>query len=395
MDALEGNVSKLANSLDALLQSGQDGPLGDGVAMASPTAGGLERSEVVGEPADGRTEAVGLWQTPPPSNPSGALADRCIVDPFHDAMLPGTPEIVIDGLPRREVLLDLADVFFTKIHDWCPLFDQTTFKASMFSKGREILLHGLVVVSVRFADETIAEMDRERQVKHSRDQVLLRSMDRCDLISTQALALLAVDALGRGTGPHCWNAMCMLVTAARHLGIATNPLLVTAESSTPLVRNDDEEPGGQGNTAIEVDERQRLFWVICSLDRFSSVAHGQPGGIDTRSIRMPYPSCSAGAGITTLKWFDGNTQWNATAAKDSPSVWHHYIDLLAFSDRCNQLLIQPVNLFLPAHSQDWQSRFRSLDADLASWVSSLPQRYREQPQTFDTMATLLFANIQL
>ena len=399
MDALESNVGRLASSLDDLMQQRQNSA-GEEVGNHQPTpVSTLEARDMSGT-FDGEARSIGLWQTPPPQpqqqHPMSQLPDGSGPGYAHQQALSSGLERIPVGLPSREAFLQMANAFFQMIHPWCPLFlGPTVFVDRLFQPSRELLLHGIVVASIRFWDG-VSDAEREAYLKHSREQILLQSIDQCTLVSTQALALLAVDALGRGTGPHCWNAMCMLVTAARHLGIAINPLLSNSESNTPLVRNDDEENESESSSAAEAEEKARLFWVICSLDRFSSVAHGQPGGIDTKTIRMPYPSLGSNeVSGAALQWFNGTSQWRATTAKDTVNVWHQYIDILAFADRCNQLLIQPVNLFLPAHSQDWQNKFRALDADLSCWFASLPQGIHHQRQSFDVMSTLLIANFHL
>lgn len=393
MDALEDNVSQLVQSVNDLVQH-ERSPRRD-MARSQPTPA-ADVVDVQGVDRLDRARSPGLWQTPPPTAPQGMN----LGDPSRSC--DGGPSLCIssemlpDGMPSRESLSTVVDLFFLNIHPWCPLFpSQPAFESGMFSAERTLILHGVIVAAARFWTG-VSEMQRDTYVQHSRDQILLQSVNRCCLVSTQALALLAVDALGRGTGPHCWNAMSMLVTAARHLGIASNPLLNATESNTPLVRNDDEDNNEEDLLAAQAEEKQRLFWVICSLDRLSSVAHGQPGGIDTKTIRMPYISIEQHPHSNgPVEWFTGRDQWNTTKAKSTGDVWFQYTDLMAFADRCNQLLIQPVNLFIPAQAQDWQAKFRSLDADLSSWFDSLPSMLHEQLLCAEIMPTLLFANVQL
>ncbi|KIW14899.1 hypothetical protein PV08_07684 [Exophiala spinifera] len=300
------------------------------------------------------------------------------------------------GLPPTAVLHELVELFFELVHPWAPLFCKPNFTAGMFAPDRQVLLHGIVVVSFRFwRNPAPSAQEKDNFVKTSREQVLLKSVDTCSLVSTQALALLALDAIGQGPGPRTLNLMSMLITAAHQLGLAKTRSPTTPETNTPLVRN--EEPlDGADFSNISKEEKRRLFWIIYSLDRFSSVAHGQSGGIDTKAIKLPYPLNDGEWNQTvTPEWFQAGQQTKPSHAYCSASLWHHNIDLLASLDRSNQLLIQPVDLSLPAHCQEWQSVFRRLDITMTTWFENLPKDVRERPATFDPMWVMLHATFQL
>ncbi|OAG38433.1 hypothetical protein AYO21_07416 [Fonsecaea monophora] len=300
------------------------------------------------------------------------------------------------GLPTTDILEDLVELFFELVHPWMPMFYKPSFTASMFAPERQVLLHAVVAVTFRFWRKPLpSSKERDDFVDISREQVLLKTIDACTLVSTQALALLALDSLGQGPGPRTWNVMSMLVAAARHLGLAKSPSPTTPETNTPLVRNEDDDDGaGVSNVALE--EKRRLFWIIYSLDRFSSASHGQPGGIDAKNIRLPYPGNDQDwAQSATTEWFQADTQPNFSHTRCSASLWHHSIDLLALMDRTNQLLVKPLDLNLPAHCQEWQSIFRRLDLTISTWFANLPREVRERPPTFDPMWIMLHATFQL
>ncbi len=299
------------------------------------------------------------------------------------------------GLPPKDILQELIDLFFDLIYPWAPLFNKLSFIANINSPGRQILLHGVVVTAFRFwTKENPAVEVREAYTKSSREQILLKTIDTCSLISTQALALLAVDAIGQGPGPRTWNMMAMLNTAAKQLSLARSPSLTNSEANTPLVRNEDPDDDVD-TSSIEAEEKRRLFWVIYSLDRFSSVSHGQPGAIDTKTIRLTYPADDQEWGQPVAsEWFQAIPTVKRTHSHPT-NLWHHYIDLLALMDRTNQLLIQPVNLSLPAHCQEWQSSFRRLDITLTTWFENLPREVREPPRSFDPMWIMIHATFHL
>jgi hypothetical protein len=341
------------------------------------------------------------WTQPPQlaaMTPFTALAP--IIDRIPPSMSMPPLQNAASGLPSATVMQELVDLFFDLVHPWIPMFCKLNFTTNMFVPDHEVLLHALVAVTFRFWTKPVpTPKEREELVKASREQVLLKTINVCSLVSTQALALMALDSLGEGPGPRTWNAMSMLVTASKHLGLSRSPLSpTTPETTTPLVRNEDDDDGA-GVSHIAMEEKRRLFWVIYSLDRFSSASHGQPGGVDARNIRLPYPAGEQDWGQYVMpEWF----QLTATQptkllnhAQCPSSLWHHNIDALAMMDRANQLLIKPLDLSLPAHCQEWQSMFRRLDITMSTWFENLPHEVRERPAVFNPMWVMLHATFQL
>ncbi|KAL6910051.1 hypothetical protein GGI43DRAFT_426869 [Trichoderma evansii] len=273
-----------------------------------------------------------------------------------------------NGLPSPEILQELVELFFELIYPWAPLFFKPSFVANMYAPERRVLLHGVVIIAFRFWRK--AEPSPET---------------RDTYVKASPLTLLAVDSIGQDQGPRTWNVMSMLVTAAKHLNLSKNPSPASIETNTPLVRNEDPDEGLNAS-AVETEERRCLFWVIYSIDRLSSVSHGQPGGTDTKSIRLPYPVDDEEWGqAVPPEWFQATGPVKQNHGSRRMNLWHHYIDLLALLDRSNQLLIQPVNYSLPAHSQEWQSSFRRLDINLATWFENLSNEVREPPANFNPM----------
>lgn len=338
-----------------------------------------------------------LWQPAqqPPESVSFASATPMMDQLPAPVGMPAMSSIDGTGLPSEEDLRELVELFFDLVHPWVPLFYKPDFIAGLFSPGRLILLHGVVVVAFRFWRKPTPPIEiREAYVKTSREQVLLKAIDACALVPTQALALLALDAVGQGPGPRTWNIMAMLITSVQQLGLAKAPSQVSAETDVSLVRNEDPDDGFALSN-VEAEEKRRLFWVVYALDRYSSVSHGQSGGIDTKSIKLPYPSSEGDWGqAVTPDWFQAGSPVRARV-RYPVNPWHYYIDMLALMDRSNRLLIQPVNLSLPAYCQEWQSGFRRLDIALSTWFENLPAEVREPPSSLDPMWIMVHATFLL
>lgn len=337
-----------------------------------------------------------LWETSGPLSEAAPITSPLEVEQLRPFLNVPSPASIDSRLPAQDILQDLVELFFELIYPSAPLFCKPSFIANLLSPGRQTLLHGLVVVAFRFWRKPEPPVEtRENYVKVSREQILLSTIDSCSLLSTQALALLAMDAVGQGPGPRTWNIMAMLITASKQMGLAKGFSPTVTETSTPLVRNEDLDDNMDLST-IEAEERSRLFWTIYSLDRFFSVSHGQSCSIDTKSIKLPYPANDEDWGQPVApEWFQGIATAKSSASRPITNMWHHNIDLLALLDRSNQLLIQPVNFSLPAHCQEWQSGFRRLDIAMSTWFEELPSDVREPPATFDPMWITIHATFHL
>ncbi|KAJ5611885.1 hypothetical protein N7528_008990 [Penicillium herquei] len=128
------------------------------------------------------------------------------------------------------------------------------------------------------------------------------------------------------------------------------------------------------------------------LDRLSSVSHGQYGGVQTKNVRVLHPSSEGNwSPPNSSERFQYVPPIKLTHANCPNRLWHYHIDLLAFMDRSNQLLIQPVNLSIPANCQEWKNTFRKLDMMLSTWHKNLPLEDKEPQTKFDPMWVMVFA----
>lgn len=340
------------------------------------------------EYGNGTQPAMGASPITGSASPGDALA------PCFSAS--AAPKTLDPTLPPEPIMHELVDLFFEHISPWVPLFHKPTFKANMFSENRRILLHGVVVLAFRFWARPEPPLEsRESYVKTSRERLLLETIDTTSLISTQAVAMLAVDALGQGPGPRSWNIMAVLVTSAQQLRLARSDCSAETAKQSPLVDNSDPE-NDIALSAIEAEEKRRLFWTIYSLDRFSSIPHAQPAAIDSRTIKLRYPAAEDSWGQNTCpEWFQRASPIKPSLAHWPVNTWHYYIDILTLLDQSNELLVQPVNLSLPAHCQEWQSNFRRMDIALATWFENLPAEMRECPRAFDPIWALVHATFYL
>lgn len=294
--------------------------------------------------------------------------------------------------PTPDMLLELTELFFEYIHPWAPLFHKPTFMAKLLSTDREILLHGIVVVALRYYKQSaISGEMRDTYLKSSRERIHLHCVDNCSITSTQALALLAIDALADGPGTRIWMLMAMLAAAVQQLGLAKEAPAQHTENTQPMVGNEVPDSGAEASS-IAAEEKRRLFWLIFSLDRFASVALGQAGGISTKLIRLRFPSADDNWHQSLMaEWYQPAVPIRSSL---TGNAWVHYIEILTLLDRSNRLLIHPFDLTLPAHCQEWQSNFRMLNLTLTTWLETAPEPIR-RPTEFDPMWTTIRATYEL
>ncbi|ETS81553.1 hypothetical protein PFICI_06555 [Pestalotiopsis fici W106-1] len=374
----------------------RDGGDGDTFQPApSESAAGLPGNDVqIWEPAQ-QIPAMDSFETCPPLMPLDQFQASATVSSHPSSSLGATMQSHGSrSLPPDGILTELSELFFEFIYPWAPIFFRPTFSANLFAPGRRLLLHGLVVACFRFWKKSEPSTKvREAYVSNSREQILLKAINAHSLVSAQALTLLAIDAVGQGPCPRTCNIMAMLLSTTQQLRLAKRSLPASGGSNTALVRNEDSDDD-LCSSSIEEEEKCRLFWTIYSLDRFSSMLHGQSGGLDTKSIRLPYPVGDEEWGqVIAPEWFVTGSK--PTHRDCTARLRHHQIDLLALLDRSNRLLTHPVNLGLPAPCQEWQSNFRCLDITLSTWFEKLPQNVRELPDRFDWSWIMLHATFHL
>lgn len=279
-------------------------------------------------------------------------------------------------LPSAEVLIDLVGLFFEHVYPWAPLFEKLSFMANLWQEDREILLHGIVVCSVRFWEKTTpSPAVMQEHLQASRDRLALCCLETTSLITTQALTLLAIDALAQGPGTKIWMVRSMLNVALQQLGLSKEHTSATPEASSPMVGNDDLESTPETSHIVS-EERRRLFWTAFSIDHFASVALGQPSAIPARTIKLRYPSPEGQWYQPSLAdWFE-----MGTPLRGSPHAWHNYINIITLLDRSNRLLVHPCDLSHPAKRQEWQSHFRMMAVTLNTWLETCAEECRNPNQ---------------
>ena len=106
----------------------------------------------------------------------------------------------LSALPTQSLLDTIVDTYFSKIHPWVPLLHEGRFRARLEDQHERVrygvVLHALVAITmkhVRFDEHGIGKSEAMRQVRRSRNVVMLAGMDTLSVENLQALVLVAFD----------------------------------------------------------------------------------------------------------------------------------------------------------------------------------------------------------
>lgn len=103
------------------------------------------------------------------------------------------------GLPPRDLVDSLVEIYFERIHPWIPMLHVRKFRQRLLDPaGRSdmsTVLHAIVSLCVRFSDDPRlgAPRMKEELAKKSREAVILRSMESFSVKNLQALIICAFD----------------------------------------------------------------------------------------------------------------------------------------------------------------------------------------------------------
>ncbi|ANB12071.1 hypothetical protein AWJ20_306 [Sugiyamaella lignohabitans] len=319
-------------------------------------------------------------------------------------------DIKVTLLPPKALLRELVDLFFQRIHPCYPflhpvkasgalhdiisqnLTDSPNPHSTPLSDKRKeypLVLYSIVVVTLRFVPQfKLNDRDKERYYRSCKETVMLRSFAITDLDCLQALVILAIDLVGISNGPETWSIIPLICSAATHLGLSREPALFLSNSDVASDSNN-ESISAQSADILpaaenwqDLESRRRLFWVIYSLDRFSSVATAFSFKINSLEIDRLLP-------VRADLWTDDSllhshvdtrTRWLKTIIRKDYSInfpsnidtFGYMVENLQILSSIHVFLKKPISIYSLQDVLDWQVQFRQLDIELDNWYKSLP-----------------------
>jgi hypothetical protein len=107
-------------------------------------------------------------------------------------------------LPHETLLQAIIDQHFCKAHHWIPILHQGTFRAKVINPASQnklgVLLHALVSASIRhvtIGEHGMTEAEMYRQIRVSRNVVMLNAMEIPSVENLQALVIIAFDLVSQ------------------------------------------------------------------------------------------------------------------------------------------------------------------------------------------------------
>lgn len=153
-----------------------------------------------------------IYQHSPGSEGDGSLAspiahqtrkrrrvDTC-GNPNIELQLPLGDLEATSSLPAPEVLEEVVDTYFERVHPWIPIIHETRFRRRMHDPDQRgslvVILHAIVVAAIRFrssSNSIASQVETESRARRSRSIVVLTAMDNLSVENLQALTIIAFD----------------------------------------------------------------------------------------------------------------------------------------------------------------------------------------------------------
>jgi hypothetical protein len=226
------------------------------------------------------------------------------------------------SLPSQVILQSVIKTYFQSLHHWIPFLHQSHFEIRLSDptkrRGLTVVLHAMVCSTLKLVDGDSLRMSRadvHRQVKHSRQIVLLTAMSSPSIENLQALVILAFNHIGSGEVAKAWSLIGSLTRTVEYLRLTVEPEEIQRHPlRKPLTLLADVSDW------TEIEERRRLFWNIFLLDRFCSITTGWSTSLTSDDVHRRLP-CDGGLWareeMSETPFFG---IWNKSAAKIGNSI---------------------------------------------------------------------------
>jgi hypothetical protein len=291
----------------------------------------------------------------------------------------------VAALPPYDLLYSLVDLFFRHVNPWLPLLDRKTtldrlFGPAPLEEADRVLLHAIVVVSLRFSrDPRLTIENRQQYHSVSKQRVQLFGLENSSVRSLQALAILALDVTGDGNGPPGWNLISLASRSVVQLGLAVEATSTLTASMFPSISTLRAAVLPEAKTWIEDEERRRLFWTVYLLDRYATVATAFEFALDEKDIDRRLPCrddlFTANKPVETRSFKTFDRAQYSTALANVHGHFASFIDILGILSSIHQFLKRPVDIGSHTDVEQWQSTYRTLDGELNTWHFSLPDDF--------------------
>ncbi|CDZ97451.1 Zn(2)-C6 fungal-type DNA-binding domain [Phaffia rhodozyma] len=316
-------------------------------------------------------------------------------------------------LPPGDVVEELVVLFFKHIHPWAPIIldsdltptIQKTYTSSYAHSNLQtpqppstlhssqsrpsILTYAIICITLRFSNHrhfaASGVCSRNHYHEKAQQKVVMAAMDRLNLITLQALAIVGLDWCELGGGPKRWGGILSLVTGGlKQAGLGDEDGLVkelekgfgVEGGKTRRIYHPTDKPSLLQSTDSwrEIEERRRLFWLVFCLDRYASVSTGWDFAFPEEDIKRRLPGKDDA-------WISGPNQELPPLISQplpppslaSPICTYAYLVSITYQlGKIHSFIRTPLDLFEPVETSLWYDRFRQFEDDLKNWWKCLP-----------------------
>lgn len=139
---------------------------------------------------------------------------------------------------------------------------------------------------------------------------------------------------------------------------------------------------------IENEERRRLFWVVYSMDRYTTLGTHSRFAIDERTARRRLPcryDLFSEDRFVETRWprwdeFHGRVEEDTHQNAANLGSYSYHCELLKIMSQTHEFLEVPLDIQSQMDIDKWRSRYSELDQWLSTWLRSLPGEYSEISQ---------------
>ncbi|KAH9224895.1 hypothetical protein DL95DRAFT_350955 [Leptodontidium sp. 2 PMI_412] len=317
-----------------------------------------------------------------------------LISPSLSTTVGWPSETVEPDLPPPEQLYVLVDLYFKHINTWIPMLDRvTTFdilsQAWIPDESDRVLLHAIVFVSLRFSRDpghTTEVQDTYRS--RLKRRVQLYGLENSNIRTIQSMVLLTVDMLGTSHSPETSNMVALITQSILNFRLGFelgHSINASSQMNTSVLRSRLLPPAGSW---IENEERRRLFWVVYSMDRYTTLGTYSRFAIDERAARRRLPCrydlFSEDRAVETRwpRWdeFRGTVEEDTNQNAANLGSYSYHCELLKIMSQTHEFLQVPLDIVSQADIDRWRSRYSELDQWLSIWLRSLPGEYSEISQ---------------
>ncbi|KAF9098710.1 hypothetical protein BGX23_005525 [Mortierella sp. AD031] len=285
-------------------------------------------------------------------------------------------------LPSPEVMTHLLNLHFTYVHPFAPVFVWSKFlkklKERDFTPSFLFLLNSIFALASRYSDDISFRTDPAKpetigvRFAEKAKEILDTLYDSPDRNCVGALVLLAFQQMGTGSGYRAWMYVGISVRMAQHLGLNRDCLKLNPNMS-----------------AIDREERNRIWWTCFMADRIISASFGRPQGINEHDVDATYPEGVDEENIQLEYKLDGATSMLTGPSPHSEQKFVYMASLMRILGRVMVSLYSPLSKAssLSTTSMTNPAPLELLDKELTDWLLTLPphlqfRSVQQEPGTF-------------